>query len=133
MKTKIFFSLSVLILLSACKSPQGPVGLFEIMMNIEGTVTDEITQQPISGVKIEILEMVWGEGKKLLFTANTNEEGKFSISKRYPGYCTNNLKFINAEKEGYEKFHRWWDIDNNRAYLSCTHALQRVDIELDPY
>jgi len=102
------------------------------MMNIEGTVTDEITQHPISGVKIEILEMTWGEGDKLLFTANTNKEGKFTISKRYPGYCTNTPKIISAEKEGYIPFREWWDFHNNRACLSCTHALQRVDIQLEP-
>jgi hypothetical protein len=133
MKTKILVLLFIICFPVACKSPQHAAGVFEIMMNIEGIVTDEITQHPISGVKIEILELGWPESYKVLFTANTNKEGKFTINKRYPGYCTNTIMIISAEKEGYVPFRHSWDFDNNRNYLSCTHALQRVDIQLEPY
>jgi hypothetical protein len=137
MKTKTIFLLFSMIILSACQSPNGaeePIIPKEgPIMHIEGIVTDQITDEPINGVRIEIEEWDMNPGRAIVFTAYTNENGKYTINKQYPGDCSDKMMLIHATKEGYRDEHLPYLDKNAIPYLSCTDELQRVDIELWPY
>jgi hypothetical protein len=72
MKTKILVLLCVPFILSACASPEEP----EVLLHIEGTVTNTIDETPIEGAIIELLENF----ENYVITQTwTNREGRYAL------------------------------------------------------
>lgn len=126
MKTKILVLLYILLFLCACSSPEEPESPWpKWMIHIEGVVTDLNTNKPIEGAKITVFGYVWGVTYKEYFTAETNQDGYYSIyqSLECPGDST--IGSIKAEKIGYKTDYSY----DKGPY--CTEELQKIDFQLE--
>lgn len=106
-----FFITSLIILFAGFTVAQVHAQQEDVVENaVEGIVIDNATESALSGVEIKIEEN--GEA------AETNAEGKFSISNLEPGTYT-----IVAEKDGYETWSQ---------SVEVTEYETEIEIRLEP-
>jgi hypothetical protein len=130
MKIKILASLFIFFILSACSSPESPEDPTQMLMiHIGGIVTDFSTNKPIEGARIAVYTFDWGVTYEEIFTAETNQEGYYSIQRSYPRKtCRNKIGAIKAEKKGYKTVHYYASSDHSP---DCTEDLQKIDFQLE--
>lgn len=133
MKTKILISIFILLIFSACSSPEEP-DIPMMMINIEGIVTDADTGMPIDGAIVTVYSTGLYPPDEVFFKVATNHEGNYYIHEPFPKErCWSDIiGSIKAGKRGY-RTKEYWELDIHCPYRPrCTVELQKIDFQLAP-
>ena len=110
----------------------GLVGPDDTTMRVQGTVTAADDGSPIAGASVQF---VYHEPTSILSSifynvaiSATDAQGHYSLSYVKEGYCGDSLFHLVANAQGFAEEWIWFTQD---PHITCTEALQTIDIQLE--